>query len=323
MCTAISYENGAHYFGRNLDLEQCFIEAVTVTPKYYPFPFRFLPTMNTHFAMIGMAAVVDDYPLYYEATNECGLSVAALNFPGNAVYFSLDHQKINLAPYELIPWLLGQYATVDEARKDLKNINITDIAFSDQLPLSPLHWMLSDKQHSIVLESTINGLQIYDNPVNVLTNNPPFPFHLQYLSNFMNISADEAVNRFAPDLNLQAYSRGMGGLGLPGDHSSSSRFVRAAFGLHNSIAADTEDENISQFFHILESVAQVSGCVKIGSLYEKTIYSCCCNTQKGIYYYKTYENSEITAIRLFSCDLEQNRIVSFPLRKQLSIYSEN
>ena len=323
MCTAISYSNGDHYFGRNLDLECNFHETVTITPQNFPFHFQFTDLLDKHYAMIGVSSVVDGYPLYYEATNEFGLSMAGLNFPGNAVYSSSQSKKLNLAPYELIPWFLGQYKTVCELRPQLSNLNIIDAPFSDKLPNSPLHWMLSDKHKSIVLEQTQSGIHIYDNPVNVLTNNPPFPFHLQNLSNYLNLTSQEPSNRFSPALRLNAYSRGMGGIGLPGDLSSSSRFIRAAFTLHNSVVETDEYKNVNQFFHILGTVSQTSGCVKIKDLYEKTLYASCCNTDKLIYYYRTYYNSGLTAIRMNQQNTTGFELICFPLRNAPSIHFEN
>ena len=116
MCTAITYQTNHHYFGRNLDLEYSYRETVTVTPRNYPFTFRSGTRWEQHYAMIGMAYVQEGYPLYYEATNEKGLSAAGLNFPGNAVYHPYAEGKHNVAPFELIPWLLGQCATLQEAR---------------------------------------------------------------------------------------------------------------------------------------------------------------------------------------------------------------
>ena len=323
MCTAISYRNGCHYFGRNLDLEHWFCETVTVTPRYYPFHFRSGCSLDKHYAMIGIASVVDGYPLYYDATNEHGLSMAGLNFPGNAVYFPPKAAKQNLTPYELIPWLLGKYTSVKEVRKGLWDLNITDVPFSDALSLSPLHWLISDRNESIVLESTAKGVEIFENPVGVLTNNPPFSFHLQNLANYLNLTALKPTNRFAPGLDLKVYSRGMGGIGLPGDLSSASRFVRAAFTLHNSVAEPAEDQAVSQFFHILGSVAQQSGCVKIGNDFEKTLYSTCYNTDAGILYYKTYNNSAITAVKLTDYACDSSQLKCFPLRKEPAILYEN
>ena len=115
----------------------------------------------------------------------------------------------------------------------------------------------------------------------------------------------------------------MGAIGLPGDLSSPSRFIRAAFTKLNSVSKDAEFASIQQVFHILGSVAQQQGCVKIGNLYEKTVYTSCCNATKGIYYYTTYENSQITGIRLHGIDLDAEALVSYPLVRTLQLRMEN
>lgn len=321
MCTAISYKTKDHYFGRNLDYEFSYEETVTITPRNYPFLFRKVKALPEHYAMIGMAYVVDDYPLYYDATNEKGLSMAGLNFPENAVYQSEIEEKDNVAPFEFIPWVLGQCATIAECKELLERMNLVRINFSDKLPLSPLHWLISDRDSSITVETMQDGLRVHDNPVGVLTNNPPFETQMFMLNNYMGLSREQIENRFSSELNLQTYSRGMGAMGLPGDLSSASRFVKAAFTKLNSVSGETETESISQFFHILTSVEQQRGCVHMGNdQYEITIYSSCCNTDKGIYYYTTYENSQITAVDMYREDLESDEIVSYPLvtRQQIS-----
>lgn len=323
MCTAILHKTKHHYFGRNLDLEYHFEENVTITPRNYPFTFRCAGEMETHYAMIGMAVVENGYPLYYEATNETGLSMAGLNFPGNAWYFPPAEDRDNIAPFELIPWILGQCKDLTDAKEKLQAINIADIPFSERYPLSPLHWMVSHKTASIVVEQTKNGLKVYDNHVGVLTNNPPFPYHLYNLQNYLNVTAAEPINRFSDSVELLPYSRGMGGIGLPGDLSSSSRFVRAAFTKLNSLSDDGEMESVSQFFHILDAVAQQRGCAQVGDDYEITLYSSCCNTDTGTYYYKTYENTQITAIKMQNNDLDGNCVLTFPLVTEQQIRYEN
>mgnify|MGYP003293685453 CR=1 FL=1 len=180
MCTAITYKTKDHYFGRTLDLEYTYEEQVTVTPRNYVFSFRMKDAVKSHYAIIGMATVADNYPLYYEAVNECGLSMAGLNFPGNAHYFPTEEEKDNIAPFELIPWILSQCKTVAEARVLLKRMNLYEINFSEEFPLSPLHWMIADKEGAITVESMADGLHIYENPVKVLANNPVFPYHLHH-----------------------------------------------------------------------------------------------------------------------------------------------
>ena len=324
MCTAITYKTRDHYFGRNLDLEHSYQETVTITPRKYVFAFRKMGKLESHFAMIGMAYVADGYPLYYDATNEKGLSMAGLNFPGNADYKPWCAMKDNVAPFELIPWILGQCATVSDAEALLERINLLSEDFSPELPLSPLHWILSDGQRSIVLESVKEGIKVYDDPVGVLTNNPIFDYHIFNLNNYMALRTDTPANTFAGGLDLKTYSRGMGAMGLPGDASSMSRFVRAAFVKMNSVSGDSEEESVSQFFHILKSVEMQRGCVELEKdVYEITVYSSCCNTDKGIYYYTTYENSGICAVDMRAEDLDGKALIAYPLRKKPDILYQN
>lgn len=324
MCTAVTYRTKSHYFGRNLDLEYSYNETVMVTPRNYPFHFRELPVMENHYAMIGMGYVSEGYPLYYDATNEKGLSIAGLNFPGNADYKPYTEGKDNIAPFELIPWILGQCASVSEAEELLKRINIWNENFSSDLPVSPLHWIIADKERSITLEAVKAGMNVYDNPVGVLTNNPTFDYHLFNLNDYMHLTSEEPRNAFAEGLTLKTYSRGMGALGLPGDASSMSRFVRAAFVKMNSVSGESEAESVSQFFHILKSVEMQRGCVCLDpNVYEITIYSSCCNTDRGIYYYYTYDNSRINAVDMFREDLEGNKLIAYPLNKEQDISYQN
>lgn len=327
MCTAITYTTKDHYFGRNLDLQFSYNETVTITPRNYIFNFRKMGALVNHYAFIGIAYVADDYPLYYDATNEKGLSIAGLNFPENADYKPYAECKDNITPFELIPWILGQCTTVTEAEALLKRINLLKENFSDKLPLSPLHWIIADKERSITLESVKEGIKIYANPIGVLTNNPTFEHQIFNLNNYIHLSNEQPQNNFGGKthpLQLDLYSNGMGGLGLPGDTSSMSRFVKAAFVKLNSVSGDSETESISQFFHILKSVEMQNGIVAMGKdLYEKTIYSSCCNVDKGIYYYTTYENSQVCAVDMHKEDLDGSKLVSYPLDKTLAIQYQN
>lgn len=324
MCTAITLTTKDHYFGRNLDLEYSYTETITITPRNFPFHFRRKDTISTHYAIIGTAFVQENYPLYYDATNEKGLSIAGLNFPENAYYFPSDEEKENITPFEFIPWILTQCSTISDVRKQIEHLNLLNEPFSENLPLSPLHWFIADKKASIVIESTKDGLQIYDNPVGVLTNNPPFDMQLFHLNNYMTLSNDPPENHFSEVLNLKKYSNGMGAMGLPGDWSSQSRFVRASFVKMNSKCDTSENESVSQFFHLLDSVAFPRGCVEMKKdIYEITVYSSCCNTDKCIYYYKTYENHQITAVDMYKKNLNSQNLICYPMLKQNNIYQQN
>ena len=247
-----------------------------------------------------------------------------MNFPENADYKQEAEGKDNVTPFEFIPWILGQCSTIKEVKELLGRINLININFSEKLPLSPLHWMISDRNESITVESVKEGMKIYDNPVGILTNNPTFDIQIFNLNNYVNVTREIAENRFSSAIALDVYSRGMGGIGIPGDLSSSSRFVKAAFTKLNSVSGTSESESISQFFHILGSVNQERGCVRLAEdRYEITIYSSCCNVDKGVYYYKTYENSQITGVDMHNENLDSQSIVSYPLIKEQQIKIQN
>ena len=324
MCTAISYKIDNFYFGRTLDYERSFGESITVTPRNFALNFGDIGIMDKHYAIIGMAHISQNYPLYYDAMNEKGLCIAGLNFVGNAHYQEKTQYKDNIAVYELIPWLLGQCASVSEVKDKLKKINITSRPFSDSLHVAELHWLIADKTEAITLESTKDGIFVYDNPVGVLTNNPPFPQQLFGLNNYMHLSPKPPENHFSKSLNLSPYSRGMGALGLPGDLSSPSRFVRAAFCKPNSVSGKSENADLSQFFHILETVSQIRGCCDVGNEdYEITQYTSCCDAQNGIYYYTTYQNRQISGVNMHRENLNGNNLISYPLITQEQIYMQN
>jgi len=136
----------------------------------------------------------------------------------------------------------------------------------------------------------------------------------------MYLSPAQPENKFLSEFKLEKYSRGMGGLGLPGDLSSMSRFVRATFVKNNSVC--NEQNELNQFFHILGSVSQVKGCVEVSKdEYEITKYTSCGDLKDGIYYYSTYDNSRITAVKL-KYDDEYN-LLCYPFNNNMSVVYEN
>ena len=278
MCTAATYKTKDFYMGRTLDYEFSYGEEITITPRNYEFNFRHAGQLKSHYAIIGMAYVAGGYPLYYDAVNEKGVGMAGLNFVGNAAYEEVilddESDAIQVAQFEFIPWVLSQCSSVMEARTKLSQMRLTGTPFSEQLPAAQLHWIIADKDNCIVVESMKDGLHIYDNPVGVLTNNPPFPMQMFELNNYAGVSRKQPESTFAGVLKLDAYSRGMGGMGIPGDLSSQSRFVKVAFTKLNSISGSGEIESVSQFFHILGSVDQQRGCCEVADgKFEITIYT--------------------------------------------------
>lgn len=310
MCTAVTYNSDRFYMGRTLDYEFSYGEEIVIVPRNC--------LGKNHPAIIGTAHVSDGYPLFYDAVNEFGLGVAGLNFVGNAVYGKKIPEKINVAQYEFIIKLLSSFKSLDEARPFLNNINITDDAFG-KFPPSSLHWLVADRTGAVTVEAVECGVRVYENPVGVLTNNPPFDMQMSNLNNYMGLSPRQPKNSFSPDIPLKTYSRGMGAIGLPGDLSSQSRFVRAAF-----TRANSKGDGVGQFFHILGSVEQVRGCCEVADgKFEITVYSSCWDADNGIYYYKTYENSRITAVDMHREDLDGTELYRYPMLCNEDILRQN
>ena len=144
------------------------------------------------------------------------------------------------------------------------------------------------------------------------------------LNNYQSLSPRQPENTFAPGLELQSYSRGMGALGLPGDLSSQSRFIRVAFTKMHAISDESEASSVSQFFHILGSVEQSRGCCEVAEgKYEITIYTSCCNADKGIYYYTTYDNHQISAVDMHKENLEAKELIRYSPIKEEQIHFQN
>ena len=324
MCTAAAYRPGEFYFGRTLDDKHSLGEEVAVLPRNAPLPFRHMGVMNRHYAIIGMAYCAGEQPLYYDAVNEKGLGMAGLNFIHNAYYRDFAREKNNVAHFELIPWVLSQCADVREAKALLEKVNLTPTPFHPGMPAAQLHWMIADREDALTVEAVKEGLRVYPNPVGILTNDPPFDQQMLHLSSYMHLSPKPPRNLFSSRLDLHPHSSGAGALGLPGDFSSRSRFVRAAFAKLNAVSGPSEQECVSQFFHILGTVQQPRGCNDTGDGdFITTIYTSCCNAGKGIYYYTTYDNRQISAVSLHRTNLEGTRPVRYPLLRKAEVRMQN
>ncbi len=299
MCTAVTRHGRSHLFGRTLDVDRVYGEQVIITPSNFLLKFRNEGKYIKHYSIIGIGCVINGYPLYFDAVNEHGLAMAGLNFPQNAVYYEKKEGRWNVASFEFIPFVLGRSKDIREARKLLDKINITNDSFDEKTPSTPLHWIISDKSGSIVVESTDKGLDIYEDPFGVLTNNPPFLHHFKNMSDYMNITPKQPINNICPTAELSYYSLGLGAVGLPGDHSSKSRFVKAVFANENTSCQEDGEDDISSFFHVMDTVAVPRGCVQndAGELHF-TQYTSCADLDAKNYYFTTYNDRRIRAVSL-------------------------
>lgn len=321
MCTSLAMKTNDFYFGRTMDLDYELNTSVVITPRNYPFHFRRSKIIRQHYAIIGMAHVMNNYPLYADAANERGLCIAGLNFPGNAYYpKEEDPHKSNISPFELPLWILGQCATIDEVRHLLGSTHIIHLDFQEDLPLTPLHWHIADQNSSIALEVTSQGLVLHDNPVGVLTNNPTFDFQLTNLSQYMNLITSYPKNCFSDLKGITPFGQGLGSFGLPGDSSPASRFVRAAYLSLNSVCSKDDPSSIAQFFHLLDAVSVVRGSVlSEEDACDMTTYACCINASRTTYYYKTYSNNQLTAVDMRRENLDSSMLRIFPVVKAQQI----
>ena len=317
MCTAVSDHGRHHLFGRTLDIECSYGEIAIVTPRNFRFDFLHENAIPVHYAIMGIGCVRNDLPLYYDAINEAGLAIAGLNFPGNAVYHEKKANKHNIASFELIPWILCQCDTLSSAIQLLLKTNLTADSFSSELPSTPLHWLIADKERSVTLESVSSGMKVYENPFGILTNNPPFLFHATNITNFMHLSSNFQKNNLCPDVKIEPYSRGMGAIGLPGDFSSSSRFVKALYVKSNTQEAESD---IGRFFHILQSVSVPYGCVKSeNGKNVLTVYSSCANASTFTYYFTTYKCHRIQAVSVQRDLLNETKLFKYSMRDEEDI----
>lgn len=313
MCTSFSTTGKPFYFGRNLDLDHSFSEQVVITPRRFPLQFRHTVYENNHFAFLGTAAIIDGYPLYADAVNEKGLSIAGLNFPNNAFYPNETKKKLALAPFELIPYLLATCASLAEARSVLKNTDLVNTPFSERVPLTPLHFHIADQSGSIVVERTKEGLSVHENPVGVLTNNPPFPFQLRSLYLCDNLTPAPPPKQ-GKTFRQKPFSLGVGALGLAGDYSSPSRFQKAAWLLKHLQTGEREEERIFAYFHLLASVAPLKGCVLSNEKKPHfTRYACVANATEGAYYHLVHGELSLRSVRLQDTDLNAEVLSAFPL----------
>lgn len=280
MCTAVSVEG---LFGRTLDVDAGYGEEAVILPRRYRLGFMYEGSITEHCAVIGTALVKDGVPLWFDAVNEYGLGAAGLNFPDHAVYHAAKEGKRNLASFELIPFLLCNCRSTDEAEVLLREVNITPDAVSHDLPPTPMHWMISDRESSLVAEPMADGLKVYGNPFGVLTNAPPFPVHCE---SAMSLS-DETSE-------------------LAGDWASESRFKRALFAKRH-----TAGSGVSDFFHVMDTVKVPKGC---GRDDWYTVYTSCADLASGDYYFATYENRRIRKVSLADAELDSDTPVSFSMR---------
>ena len=313
MCTGVRFNDntGNMYFGRNLDWSTGYGEKVVITPRNYKYQSAFQGEMPGGVAIIGMGIVAENTPLYFDCANEHGLAVAGLNFPGYAEYENSEVEgKTNVAAYEFPLYIAMNYSSVDEVEKALRNVAIVAKPINDQYPVSELHWLIGDSKKSIVVEYTSNGMEVFENHVDVLTNQPGYGWHKENLRNYMNLFSQMPKEVKWDKAVMKAFGSGSLMRGLPGGFYSTDRFIRVAYlNTHYPTQSD-EATNVSRLFHTLAGVAMIDGGASMADgSFEKTIYTGGYSGASQTYYYNTYEDPAIKSVCLKDQKLDSTEII--------------
>lgn len=316
MCTGVRFTDskGHMYFGRNLDWTVGFGEEVFITQRGFSHPALMDGKLVAKYASMGMSIDPDGCPLYLDAMNEKGLGVAGLNFPGYAKYSDVEVEgKTNIPAYAFPYFIASQFASVDEAEEALKDVVILNKQFNDQYEVALLHWLIGDKDRSIVVEYTEDGMHVYHNDLDVLANQPTYPFHHENVRNYMACTPESpAPVKWAED-TLTPYGSGAGMRGIPGDYYSPSRFVRAAYLNAHYQEQDGEKDNVTRLFKTLEGVAMIKAGAKMPEGdFEYTLYSACFSAATNTYYYTLYDDPQIRAYKMDAVDLDGGKLVKAP-----------
>lgn len=315
MCTSVRFadKDGNMLFGRNLDWSCSYGEQVVVTPRGYRRAWAFDSAGGpcSH-AVIGMGIVSQGIPLYFDCANEAGLAVAGLNFPGFARYeVGPVSGKISVAAYEFPLWLTSRFETVDEVESALADLALVARPVNDAYPVSFLHWMVADAQRSVVVEYGEGGMRVLRNDADVLANQPGFAWHRENLRNYLALTSHFPESQQWGAARLEPYGSGFGMHGLPGDYSSPSRFVRAAYLNAHYPVQDGERANVLRLFHTLGGVSMVEGAAQMeGGPFEKTVYTGGYSASSRTYYFNKYEDPAIRCVSLADVDVTGSELLT-------------
>jgi choloylglycine hydrolase len=324
-CTGIKLKakDGAIVRARTLEFAQDLDSDVIVIPRNFEFegntPSK-LPGLKwkTKFAVAG--ANFNGEPYVADGINEKGLSGGVFYFPDFAVYQTFDNSKaaVTMAPWQLLTWILGTFSTLEEVKKALPKVRVCNVVFAKWMATMPLHYIVMDaKGECIVIEYVKGKLNIHDNPSGTLTNSPDFPWHLTNLRNYMQMSPKGIKDKVVNSLKLIPAGQGSGMLGMPGDYTPPSRFVRAFFFSSASIQQENAEAAAMQSFHILNNFDIPLGTVRstennVTSL-DRTQWTNVCDLKNKLFYYKTENDSRIRVLKLMNCDLSAKKIIKFKM----------
>ena len=218
-----------------------------------------------------------------------------------------------MAAYEFPFWIARTFSSLDEVRAALASVTVVAKPVSEHLPVANLHWLIGDATGSIVVECMEEGMRVWENDADVLTNEPDFGWQRTNLRNYLTLTDEDPGAAAWGAMKLVPFGSGLGMQGIPGDYSGPSRFVKAAFVNSHYPAQTGEAANVTRLFRTLGSVAVPEGAAKMADgSHEKTLYTSCFSASSLTYYHAAYDDLAIRAYPLSSCDLTGTRPVFVP-----------
>lgn len=324
-CTGIKLvaKDGSIVHGRTLEFGVNVDISSAVVPRGYSFkgttPNGQGLVYTSKYGVVGAIAFGD--PALMDGLNEKGLAVGTFYFPTFAEYSQItpENQSKALSPVEFPNWMLTQFATIDEVKAGLKDVVIAPtITKGWGSTPAPFHYIVFDKSGNCLVIEPIKGkLVTYENKLGTFTNSPTFDWHMTNLRNFINLTPFNVKPVTLNGVTLEPFGEGSGMVGIPGDFTPPSRFVRAAIFSTTAIPSENANEAIFQLFHILNQFDIPVGIAreKVGGVTytDQTLMTCGRDPQSLKYYFRTYNDQAIKMVDLNQFDLNAKAIMSLEL----------
>jgi choloylglycine hydrolase len=262
-------------------------------------------------------------PIIVDGLNEKGLAVAIFYFPGYAKYQEVKEEDIGktIAPWEVPTYLLGNCANAEEAVQAIRNLRVGEVVQKDMGFVPPCHYFVNDSSgRCVVLEYVGGELKIHDNPLGVITNSPSFDWHITNLRNYVNLTVNNVPPVDLAGINFQGLGQGSGMLGLPGDFTPPSRFIRAVAFSQSALPVATAQEGVLQAFHLLNQFdipKGVARSVDNGKMIaDYTLWTSVSDLKNLRYHFRTFDNSRIRMIDMKKLNLDAKEIKTVSMAGQ-------
>lgn len=322
MCTSVTFlsETGDNFLARTMDFGFELKGRPVVMPRHQTVPsdvdgFEY----SMKYGFVGAGRALGNYILV-DGVNEKGVSAAALYFSDEAKFADKPQTgKVNVAPHEVLNWILGNAESCSSLAKLIDQLNIVAVPVKG-LGINgpvPLHWIITDRSgDSYVLEVMADGVHYMKNPVGVMTNSPDFGWHLKNLSNYTELQPTPHPARSFDGYQVSSFGPGSGALGMPGDYTSVSRFVRTVY-MREYTDQTSTDQTVTELSHVLNAVEIPKGVkIKQDGSEDYTQYRGYMDTQNLIYYMQPYHDQTMYQVTLTEELMNRPKPTEFPLADQ-------